>query len=171
MDKADDQDEGTAEVHVKEEVIDEAHEPDVGVKIEVPCKNTNEESQIVTQMKEDSQMKEDYDETDMVTEEASMILPELLRDQDTRGVLHHELGPKFAILSLDYPAGTKALLHCDRMWVTDHPMLGGFGWEVLTLPAEQGVRVNARRVRGFEEFDYQVHLYIVVFFIVTFHLR
>eukprot|EP00092_Neocalanus_flemingeri_P031428 GFUD01034134.1.p1 GENE.GFUD01034134.1~~GFUD01034134.1.p1 ORF type:complete len:720 (+),score=233.20 GFUD01034134.1:76-2160(+) len=83
-------------------------------------------------------------------------LPELLIDQHTCGTLDRELSLKLAILSLSSPAGAKALLHSDRMWVTDHPMFGGFGWEVLTWPAEQGIRVNARRVTGFEEFDYQV---------------
>ena len=57
---------------------------------------------------------------------------------------------QFVIISLDFPAGTKALLHCDRLWLADQVLSV---WKGLT---EQVVTVNARRVEGFEEFDYQV---------------
>jgi len=94
--------------------------------------------------------------TDLVVEDTSPPLPELLSDQNTLGTLYQELGHKFAILALDSPVGVKALLQIDRIWVTDHPMFEGVGWEVLSRPSEQGIRVNARKVAGFQEFDYQV---------------
>merc|ERR1712192_31885 len=73
-----------------------------------------------------------------------LSLPEFLTEQTTSGILEQQLSTKFAILTLDSPAGTKALLHCGRLLV-DKGMVPG-----------QVLRVSARRVEGFEEFDYQV---------------
>ena len=59
--------------------------------------------------------------------------PDLLSDQVTLETLSQELSQEFAIVTLSCPAGTKALLHCDRLWVIDHPMRikegAVFGWE------------------------------------------
>ena len=87
-----------------------------------------------------------------------LSLPEFLTDQTTSGTLDQQLSAQFAIISLDFPSGTKALLHCDRLWWADQAMSV---WDRVT---DKVVRVSARRVEGFEEFDYQVlfcHLNIV----------
>jgi len=73
-----------------------------------------------------------------------LSLPEFLTDQTNSGTLEQQLGSQFFILTLDYPAGTKALLHCDKL-LGDQGMVSG-----------QVLKVSARRVQGFEEFDYQV---------------
>jgi len=79
-----------------------------------------------------------------------LSLPQSLTYKSTTGTLNQQLSAQFAIISLDFPAGTKALLHCDRLWLADQAMSL---WDGLT---EQVLKINARRVEGFEEFDYQV---------------
>ena len=79
-----------------------------------------------------------------------LSLPKFLTDQTSTGTLSQQLNAQFAIISLDLPAGTKALLHFDRLLLSDQAM------SVREGLTEQVVRVNARRVEGFEEFDYQV---------------
>jgi hypothetical protein len=79
-----------------------------------------------------------------------LSLPKFLTDQTSTGTLSQQLNAQFAITSLDLPAGTKALLHFDRLLLSDQAM------SVQEGLTEQVVRVNARRVEGFEEFDYQV---------------
>merc|ERR1719318_574659 len=79
-----------------------------------------------------------------------LSLPKFLTDQTSSGNLEQQLSSQFVILSLDFPVGTKALLHCDRLLLADQDM------SVWDRVAGQVLRVSARRVEGFEEFDYQV---------------
>ena len=83
-----------------------------------------------------------------------LALPEHLTDQTTSAVVFQKLDEKMAIFTLDYPAGTKALLHMDRLWLPGyHDMKESPGFEGMV---DKQVRINARRVEGYEEFDYQV---------------
>ena len=81
------------------------------------------------------------------------FLPECLTDDSTSGSLVTQLDEKTAILSLNYPAGTKALLYWDSLWLSSQDVTGISGWEELVGTE---IKVNARRVEGYEEFDYQV---------------
>ena len=133
------------ELEVKKEVIDnteliDARKEDVAVENEVASTD-----QVVTS-----------NFGDVLKSYLLEVSAEWLSDQSTLGILHQELSHKFAILSLNSPVGAQALLHFDRVWVTDHPMVEEFGWKGLFRSSEQGVRVNARKVGGFENFDYQV---------------
>merc|ERR1719209_1156286 len=83
-----------------------------------------------------------------------LFLPESLTDQFTNVFVVNQLDEKMAIFTLDYPAGTKALLHRDRLWLSgDKDMEGTSDFKCVE---EKQIRINARRVEGYEEFDYQV---------------
>jgi len=83
-----------------------------------------------------------------------LVLPESLTDQLTSTIVVNQLDEKMAIFTLDYPAGTKALLHRDRLWLSgDKDMEGTSDFKCVE---EKQIKINARRVEGYEEFDYQV---------------
>jgi len=110
---------------------------------------------------EDKEMKDSGKENFVTMKENpasvdSSVLPEILSDASTIGTLTQVLGDNYAIFTLDSPAGARALLHKDRVWHRDRAVGGGAGWEELTVQEEERVRVRARRIRGIEEFDYQV---------------
>merc|ERR1712142_336990 len=81
-----------------------------------------------------------------------MALPECLSAQSTSGTLETQLDDKMAILTLDKPAGRKALLHRSKLWLSNREMKEIRGWEDVS---EKKIKIDARRVEGFEEFDYQ----------------
>ena len=69
-------------------------------------------------------------------------------------VVIHKLDEKMVIFTLDYPAGTKALLYRDRLWLPgNQDMEESPGLEAMV---DKQVTIHARRVEGYEEFDYQV---------------
>ena len=76
-------------------------------------------------------LEENNSKVDLTKEVLESILPETLSDQVTVGTLSQELSQKFAIVTLNCPVGTKALLHCGRVWVTDHPMRSKEGAELF----------------------------------------
>merc|ERR1712142_868079 len=78
-----------------------------------------------------------------------MALPECLSAQSTSGILEIQLDDKMAILTLDKPAGKKALLHRSKLWLSNREMNEIRGWEDVS---EKKIKIDARRV---EEFDYQ----------------
>ena len=83
-----------------------------------------------------------------------LVLPERLTDQTTSAIILNKLDEKMVIFTLDYPAGTKALLHRDRLWLPgNQDMEESPGLEAMV---DKQVTIHARRVEGYEEFDYQV---------------
>ena len=75
-----------------------------------------------------------------------------LLDWRTKGSIEAEKCDLFAILRLWN--NKHALLSTHRVWINDKPKFGG--WRALHLPYFMSQNVCARKVDGFEEFEYQV---------------
>lgn len=118
-------------------------------------KNEDEKTEMTGDIKES--MNNIRDKEDILPDtsgtSAVMALPECLSAQSTCGTLETQLDDKMAILTLDKPAGTKALLHRSKLWLSNREMEKIRGWEDVSV---KKIKVDARRVEGFEEFDYQV---------------
>jgi len=156
-------DAGQATCKIEESVIVEKNVTDLG---ELSHRSGVEGSTAVNLgdlelVSEDKEMKGPGKENSVTIKETPAtadlsVIPEILSDASILGTLTQVLGDNYAILTLDSPAGTRALLHKDRVWHRDRAGGGGAGWEELTMQGEERVRVRARRIRGIEEFDYQV---------------
>merc|ERR1712142_677485 len=70
-----------------------------------------------------------------------MALPECLSAQSTSGTLETQLDDKMAILTLDKPAGRKALLHRSKLWLSNREMKEIRGWEDVS---EKKIKIDAR---------------------------
>jgi len=86
------------------------------------------------------------------TTSPSLVLPELLCAKSTTGRLMRELDEKMAIVSLDSPCNTKALLHWNRLWRSSKEVEEISRWKDT---AEKILKMSARRVEGYDDFDYQ----------------
>lgn len=75
-----------------------------------------------------------------------------LVDWRTKGSIETEKCDLFAILRLWN--NKHALLSTHRVWINDKPKFGE--WKALHLPFFRSQNVSARKVEGFEEFEYQV---------------
>ena len=75
-----------------------------------------------------------------------------LVDWRTKGSIEVEKCDLFAILRLWN--NKHALLSTHRVWINDKPKFGE--WKALHLPFFRSQNVSARKVEGFEEFEYQV---------------
>jgi len=151
---------------LKEEVADEVVLQAVGNKLETENSvNVKKSDDLCDQdtSKQAELTKESNVKEDLTTDILALSYPESLFDNVTLGTMSQALSQEFAIVTLNCPVGTKALLHCDRVWVTDKPMRMMEGaesdWEELTkasTPGLEGIRINARKVQGFDKFEYQV---------------
>merc|ERR1719481_868439 len=80
------------------------------------------------------------------------VLPEYLCAKSTSASFVIELDEKMAIFSLDSPRGTKVLLHWNRLWLSSKEVEEIRRWEDTT---GKKFKIGARRLEGYEEFDYQ----------------
>ena len=83
-------------------------------------------------------------------QEAKMV-PYDLVDWRTKGSIEIEKCDLFAILRLWN--NEHVLLSTHRVWINDKPKYGG--WKPLHLPYFRSQNITARKVEGFEEFQYQ----------------
>ena len=72
-------------------------------------------------------------------------LPDKIYDHVTSGQLDRTVNDLYAVVRLNEPAGARAVLHYDRVWVDDHQIFGG--WRVLNYGWFQDLRINARRIK------------------------
>ena len=87
-----------------------------------------------------------------IENKTSNIREELIKDYEVTGELAEEKSMKFAIVSMSN--GKKALLETDRVWINDKPKFGQ--WRALHLSYFKKMSINARKIEGFADFEYQV---------------